>query len=252
MKILLDICFIGTNYCGYQVQPNVKTVQGALNEAARQLFGFDCDIVGCSRTDSGVHANSFCATVCKKGHTSIETLVPIDNIPIAMSLYLPSDIAVKNATWVDDEFHARYDVKYKEYVYKIWNARTRNPFLQGRAWHYPKHIDDAALQSMRVAAAYFVGTHDFSSYMAANSSVGNTVRTVMSADVQRNGDLIEFYVSADGFLYNMVRIFTGTLVAVAEGKILPQDIDKITLSCNRASAGMTAPPDGLYLNKIVY
>ncbi len=252
MKILLDICFLGTAYCGYQVQPNKNTVQGMLNAAASKLFGFECDIVGCSRTDSGVHANSFCATVCKKGENSIVTSVPIENIPIALSLYLPDDISVIDARWVDDEFHARYDVKYKEYVYKIWNSRTRSPFLFGRAWHYPRQIDDAALENMKRAAQHFVGTHDFCAYMAANSSVKSTVRTVMSADVRRDGDLIEFFVSADGFLYNMVRIFTGTLIAVAEGKIAPEDIPKITSSKERKYAGMTAPPEGLYLNKVIY
>lgn len=251
-KILLHISFLGNTYCGYQVQPNAPTVQQKLNEAARLLFGFECDVVGCSRTDSGVHANMFCATVSKKAEDELVTSIPTDKIPQALSFYLPHDISVYHAEWVDSVFHPRYDVKYKEYVYRIWNGKTRNPFEFDRSWHYPRKLDDMAVENMRRAAQRLVGTHDFSSYMAANSTVKSTVRTIYSADVYREGDVICFKISGDGFLYNMVRIMTGTLIAVAEGKIAPEDIDKITQSCNRANAGVTAPPHGLYLNKVVY
>ena len=114
MKALLKISYLGTAYCGYQVQPNGVSIQQRLNEAARAVFGFDCDIVGSSRTDSGVHANAFCATVSKKGETGLPTGVPIERIPLAMSAHLPSDIAVFDAVWVEDGFHARYDVREKE------------------------------------------------------------------------------------------------------------------------------------------
>jgi len=251
-KLSIDISFVGTAYCGYQVQPSSPTVQQELNNAAKKLFGFDCDIVGCSRTDSGVHANHFCATVSQKGMESLPTSIPLEKIPSALCFYLPEDISVMSATWVRDDFHARYDVKYKEYLYCIWNAKQRDPFLHGRAWHYPKHIDDNALEQMRLAAKKLEGTHDFSSYMAANSSVATTVRTVYKTDVYREGNAIYFKVSADGFLYNMVRIFTGTLISVAEGKISVDDIDKITEVKDRSKAGITAPPQGLYLNKVVY
>ncbi len=223
-----------------------------LNVAAKKLFGFDCDVVGCSRTDSGVHANQFFATVTIKGEDKLVTSIPIDKISSALCFYLPEDISVRSASWVDDSFHARYDVKYKEYLYRIWNGRERDPFLQGRAWHYPKHINDATVERMRLAAKQFEGTHDFCSYMSANSSVTSTVRTVLSTDVYKEGDSIYFKVSADGFLYNMVRIFTGTLISVAEGKISENDIDDITAAKDRSRAGITAPPQGLYLNKVVY
>ncbi len=252
LKILLDISFLGTAYCGYQVQPNAPTIQGQLNLAAKHLFGFDCDVVGCSRTDSGVHANHFCATISKKGELGISTSLPLERLPIAFSAHLPSDISVYSAAFVEDTFHARYDVKQKEYVYLIWNAPTKNPFLHDRAWHYPKRIDDAALSNMNRAASFFVGKQDFSSYMAANSNVKSAVRTVYGAGLYRDGDIIEFRVSADGFLYNMVRIFVGTLISVAEGKISPDDISAITGAHDRAKAGQTAPAHGLYLNKIVY
>ena len=252
MKILLRVSFLGTAYCGYKVQPNGMSVQQKLNEAARDLFGYDCDIVGCSRTDSGVHANEFYVAVSKKGMGYIETSIPTEKIPQAMSVRLPNDISVLFATDVDDDFHPRYDVVYKEYVYQIWNGRARNPFLTDRSWHCPKPIDDEALFRMQAAAKKLVGKKDFASFMAADSKIKDSVRTVMDANVMRQGDLITFTVSADGFLYNMVRIFTGTLVDVAYGRISVDDIEKIIAACDRKKAGSTAPPEGLFLNRVVY
>lgn len=252
MKILLDISFLGTAYCGYQVQPNAKTIQGELTRATKELFGFDCDIVGCSRTDSGVHANHFFAAVNKKGSEGIDTSVPIEKIPGALDFYLPPDITVTSASWVDNSFHPRYDVKHKEYIYKIWNGRSRNPFLQGRSWHYPRKINDIDLKNMNTAAQCFVGTYDFSTYMSANSGVKSTIRTVYSASVERDGDVITFRICGDGFLYNMVRIMTGTLIYVCEKKIDPDDIISITNAKDRNRAGITAPAEGLYLNSVTY
>lgn len=252
MKILMHVSFLGTNYCGYQIQPNGITVQQKLNEATKALFGFDCDIVGCSRTDSGVHANQFCATVAEKGTNQITTTIPPERFPQAIAPYLPDDISVLRAELVDDSFHPRYDVKHKEYVYRIWNRPERNPFLQDRTWHYPKPISDDALKAMNEAAEHWLGTHDFSAYMAADSKITDAVRTIYAAEVTRQGDVIEFRVSANGFLYNMVRILTGTLISVAEGKIAPSEIDQITESKLRKNAGITVPACGLFLNRVVY
>lgn len=251
-KILLHLSFLGTDYCGYQIQPNGITIQQKLNEATKALFGFDCDIVGCSRTDSGVHANHFCATVSKKGQTDLVTTIPTERIPLAIAQFLPYDIAVFRAEVVDESFHPRYDVKYKEYVYRIWNRPERDPFVSDRSWHYPKPISEEALKNIALAAKCFCGTHDFSSYMAADSKIKDTVRTIYEAEITKNGSMIEFRVCANGFLYNMVRILTGTLIAVAEGKITPSDIEKITASHDRRNAGITVPPHGLFLNKVVY
>ena len=252
MKILIDISFVGTGFCGYQVQPGKRTVQGELNAACKQLFGYDCDVVGCSRTDSGVHANQFFATVTKKGSDSIDTVIETEKIPSALSFYLPNDISVKSAVAVEEGFHSRYSVKYKEYVYRIWNSRERNPFVVDRSWHYPRALDDDAVARMAEAAKSFVGTHDFSSFMASNSGVKSTVRTVFEADVQKNGNEIVFRVCGDGFLYNMVRIMMGTLIAVGENKISVDSIETIINEHNRSAAGVTAPPQGLYLNRVVY
>ena len=227
MKLLLKICFVGTNYNGYQVQPDKPTVQRELNEAAKRIFGYDCDIVGCSRTDSGVHANEFYVAVSKKGEGCIKTTIPIEKIAQAMSVRLPSDISILSALEVEDDFHPRYDVVYKEYVYQIWNGRARNPFLADRSWHCPKPIDDEAIERMQKAAKAFVGKKDFASFMAADSKIKETVRTVYDASIEEKDGLITFRVSADGFLYNMARAMAGTVVYAAEGKIKPEEIGKI-------------------------
>lgn len=252
MKLLLRISYLGTGFCGYQIQRDKRTVQGELNIAAKKLFGCDCDITGCSRTDSGVHARDFCVTVTEKGKDALETDIDIKKIPRAMCAHLPEDISVKSAEWTDGSFHPRYDVKYKEYVYRIYNGQFRDPFEEGRSLHLMQGISDGELERMNKAAARFVGKHDFSAFMASGSTVESTVREVFYADVSREGDIVTFRVAADGFLYNMVRIMTGTLIFVMQGKIDPEDIDGIILSGARERAGMTAPAHGLYLNKVVY
>jgi tRNA pseudouridine38-40 synthase len=249
LKLFVKISYRGTAYSGYQVQNNAPTVQQKLNEASRAIFGCDCDITGCSRTDSGVHANGFCATVTRKGEGYIETTVPLERIPRALNTFLPEDVSVFFAEYVDDEFHPRYSVKSKEYVYKIYVRPERDAFLSGRVWHLPRILDTAA---MKEAAKRFVGYHDFAAFMAQGSKIVDTRRTVYSADIETDGDTVIFRVSADGFLYNMVRIMVGTLTEVGEGRIKPHEIDKIIEGKDRAAAGKTAPPDGLYLNKAVY
>lgn len=252
LKLLIKLCYRGTAYSGYQIQNNAPTVQRELNKAAKELFGHDCDIVGCSRTDSGVHANEFCATVSFKGTDSLDTKIPIASIPLAFCAHLPSDISVREACWVSSDFHPRYDVKYKEYLYRIWNRSERNPFIPDMCFHYPKVINDIQLANMDLAAKAFCGKHDFIAYMSKGGNDQDTVRNIKYASVVRNGDFVEFTVAADGFLYNMVRIMTGTLIYVAEGKLRPEDIPMITNSLNRKNAGFTAPPNGLFLNKVVY
>ncbi len=252
MKILLKIRYLGTDYCGYQVQPNGVSIQQKLNEAALALFGYPCDIVGCSRTDSGVHAECFCATVSKKGTGRLETEIPISRIPFAMTAHLPRDISVFDAEWVSEEFHARYDVKEKEYLYRICNAPIRDPFLEGRAAHVPVRISDAGVAEMDRAAKTLVGRQDFCAYMVQGTPIASTVRTVKSASVTREGDCILFRISADGFLYNMVRILAGTLLEVGKGKLSAEDVMEITASRDRTRAGMTMPACGLFLHRVEY
>ena len=248
MKIFLTLSYLGTGFCGYQIQPKGRTVQGELNRAAKELFGFDCDVTGCSRTDSGVHAKGFVALVSGEDLADI----PQESLPLAINSLLPDDISVLEATAVDSDFHPRYDVKYKEYVYKIWNGNVKNPFLGDRAFRPSFYISEEAIEQMRIAAHHFVGEHDFTAFMAKGSKITDAVRNVYYADVYAEGELIVFKVAADGFLYNMVRIMVGTLVEVARGNIEADDVIKIIDSRNRALAGATAPPHGLYLNKVSY
>ena len=228
MKILLKISFLGTAYNGYQVQKNGPTVQECLTNAAKQVFSRECDIVGCSRTDSGVHANMFCATVSDRGENFLTTSIPISKIPEAFCFYLPNDISVWGAEWVSDDFHARYSVEYKEYIYRISNRRCRDPFEEGRSLAFHKVLSNEDVERMNDAAKYYVGKHDFCAFMASGSKVVDTVREVLYAEVEKNDDMLIFRVAANGFLYNMVRIMTGTLLLVAEGKISPDDIDRFS------------------------
>ncbi len=252
MKILLKIAYLGTSYCGYQVQPNGVSIQQKLNEAAEATFGYACDIVGCSRTDSGVHANAFCATVAKKSCANLPTSIPAERIPFAMSANLPEDIAVFEAKWVPDEFHARYDVIEKEYLYRFYNRAVRSPFEENRSAHVPKHLDEGAILRMNEAAGALLGTQDFAAYMAQGSKIVDTVRTITRAEVFREGDAVIFRVAANGFLYNMVRILAGTLLMVGQGKLTGEDVKRITESRDRTQAGATMPACGLYLNRVSY
>lgn len=252
MKLFLKIKYNGTSYAGYQVQNNAPTVQKALNDAVRDLFGYDCDITGCSRTDAGVHALCFCATVQKHGEPSLVTTIPCEKIPYALNIRLPDDISVFDSAWVDDDFHARYSVVTKTYEYRIYNSRFRDPFMANKAYHYPKTITDSEIALMNESAKLICGQHDFSAFMASGSSVADTVRTVHDCDVRKSGDEIIIRISADGFLYNMVRIICGTLLEVAKGSIQVESINHIIESKNRKCAGPTLPAHGLYLVEVKY
>ncbi|MBQ9161990.1 MAG: tRNA pseudouridine(38-40) synthase TruA [Clostridia bacterium] len=252
MKFLLYISYDGSGYVGYQTQKNGRSVQEELTRAASDLFGVRCDVTGCSRTDSGVHANMFCATVEPHGGGEFATSITADKIPFAMNTRLPDSISVWQATEVEDSFHVRYSVVSKEYVYRIYNSPVRDPFEVSRSWQVPKPIDGKGLEAMKTALASMVGKRDFAACMAAGSKVTSTVRTVFEADVKSDGKVITVRIRADGFLYNMVRIIVGTLLDVAYGKISPDSIGERLDSLDRRKMGRTAPPDGLYLNRVFY
>ncbi len=252
MKLLLKIRYMGTAYAGYQVQKNAPTIQSALNAAAADLFGYPCDITGCSRTDAGVHALCFCATIQKKDCEFIDTSIPADKIPPAFNFRLPDDISVCGAVFVPDDFHPRYSVVSKTYEYHILASPYRNPLLIDRAYHYHKTINDFQFIEMQKAADYICGKHDFSSFMASGSKIVDTVRNIYSCSVERFGEEIVIRISADGFLYNMVRIICGTFLEVAKGNRVPQDIDVILKAKDRRVAGPTLPPQGLFLADVKY
>ncbi len=242
-NLLLTISYDGSSYHGWQVQKNAVTVQQVFQKAVEKLFCEKIDIKGCSRTDSGVHANMYCVSF------KTEKNIPCKNIIAGLNTYLPKDIAVTDCKEADPDFHARYSVKSKKYVYRICNTQIRDPFLKNYAFHYRFPIDAEYLNKESQA---FVGTHDFSGFCSSRSDVEDTVRTVYSFSVERKGSEVIFSVEANGFLYNMVRIMVGTLLFVNEGKIRPGELAQIIESKERKRAGKTAPPQGLYLNSVKY
>ena len=243
-NLLFKIAFDGSAFHGWQQQENAVTVQGELKKAWERLTGETPNIIGCSRTDAGVHANEYYFSV------RTASTIPSESFPIALaSAKLPKEISVYSCSEVDYGFNARFDCVKKEYEYVIENTEIPSPFLYKRAFNHKYKID---VDLMNEAAGYFVGTHDFSAFCAADAQVKSKVRTIYSAGVKREGDLVKFRVCGNGFLYNMVRIMAGTLIYVNNGRIKADEIPEIIKSCDRKKAGITAIPDGLYLNKVYY
>ena len=243
-RVKLTVAYDGTNYCGWQVQPNGITVQEVLNRHLSELTGETIETIGASRTDAGVHALGNVAVF----DTSMR--MPGEKFSYALNQRLPEDIRIQKSEEVPLDFHARYSCLGKEYIYQIWNHPVRDPFLAGRALHYWYPMDEALLDR---AAKNYVGSHDFSSFCTLDKrEKGDLTRTVTEAKVERCGDLVTFTVAADGFLYNMVRIMVGTLLRVQQGKFAPEDIPGIIQAKDRKAAGPTAPAWGLYLNKVFY
>ena len=242
MNYCVNICYKGTDFCGYQLQPKGRTVAGEIRSALTELFGSYTDLAGCSRTDSGVHANDYCFSF------KAEKTLPPDTVVKALNNKLPYDVRVKSCRYADDDFHARYSVKAKEYLYVIYTGETASPFYAEYSHHYPRPLD---LERMNAAAEKFVGTHDFSAFKAAGSKDVDPVRTIYSASFERKGDVVEFRIRGDGFLYKMVRLTVGCLLKVAEGKISPEDIDTM-LFTGKNILPYTVEAKGLFLNKVLY
>jgi tRNA pseudouridine38-40 synthase len=247
MKYFAKIKYLGTAFHGFQVQPELRTVQSELSEGLSRVFGETPRVTGCSRTDAGVHANEFCVKI----ESDLAT-VPPEKLPIAVARFLPPDLSLFYAEECSDEFHPRYDVVSKEYLYRIKNRKIYDPFDYGRAWFLPRQINSEGLSRMRKASEYIIGKYDFSAFMSEGADTEDTVREVFYLKIDSVGDEIDVRICADGFLYNMVRIIVGTLVEVAYGRFSPEYIKDIIDSRERKNAGMTAPPEGLYLNKVKY
>ena len=248
MKYFAKIKYLGERFYGFQVQPDKRTVHSELQAALEATLGGPCRVTGCSRTDSGVHANEFCLTVDCECAT-----VPPEKLPIAAVRFLPEDISLFYAKECRDDFHPRYDVESKEYLYRILNDNIPSPFEAGRAWFLPRKITDEGLEKMCLAASKLIGRHDFRAFMAQGSDVEDTVRDVKYLEIGRHGDnIIEVKICADGFLYNMVRIIVGTLVETAFGRFSAEDVENILEGKDRSAAGRTAPAAGLYLNRVDY
>lgn len=243
-NLKITISYDGKDLHGWQIQHNAVTVQQRFQEAVQSVIGTTPDIKGCSRTDTGVHANMYVI--------SMKTEHPIECVRLkaALNRYLPLCIAVNDVCVVDDDFHARYSCKGKRYVYKILNTEVRDPFCEGYALHYRYPIDENLLNK---AAQDYVGSHDFTSFCTLDKrEKGDFTRNVYSFSVKREGKFVYMTVEADGFLYNMVRIMVGTLLKIQQGKLAPDSIPDIIARKDRKFAGQTAPACGLYLDKVFY
>ena len=242
-NLLITLKFDGSSYHGFQVQKNAITVCEQFQNAVEKILEIRYNVKGCSRTDAGVHAEMFCLSM------KTDSKIPEANLLRALNTVLPYDIAVTDVRRVPDDFHARYSCISKTYRYIIYNAPHKDPFRPTRVLHYPFDLDASKLNEQ---AQDFIGEFDFSAFCAVGSSVADTVRIVKSARVFRQGDDVIFEVSANGFLYNMVRIMTGTLLDIAAGRIPQGDIPVIIKSRERKNAGKTAPARGLYLYSVEY
>ena len=242
-NLKLILCYDGSAYHGWQIQENADTVQQRIADACERILGEKVTVYGCSRTDTGVHANEYCC--------NFKTYTDRDNSKIVRGLnaVLPGDIAVKSCEDIELDFNSRFDTKGKQYIYKIWNAPYKNPFMNNKVLHYPYKIDCDKLNRQ---CKDFIGTHDFTAFCSAGSDVKDKVRTIFDCSVEREGELVIFSVSGDGFLYNMVRIMVGTLLDINSGRIPEGSISDILMSKSRTKAGITAKPQGLYLNKVYY
>lgn len=240
----LTLCYDGTAYHGWQCQKNAVTVQQKLEEAIERIVKQPVTVNGCSRTDAGVHAKEY---VC---NFFADSSVPNDKMPYALNALLPDDICVKCCERVSAQFHARFDTVAKEYCYTILNQPHRDPFSGRFSWHYPYPLD---FEAMKRAAESLMGTYDCTAFEAAGSDTkGTRVRSVYQAELTKEGNRIRFRILADGYLYHMVRIMTGTLVSVGNGKMPTGFVPELIRKKDRRLAGMTAPSQGLCLTKVCY
>lgn len=242
-RVKLTIAYDGTNYCGWQVQPNGITVEEVLNKALQKLTGENILVIGASRTDSGVHALGNVAVF------DTQTTIPPDRIAMALNQRLPEDIVVTKSEEVPLDFHPRYCDCSKTYEYHIINTRIPIPTKRLTNYFVSYRLD---LNKMRQAASYLVGEHDFVSFCNVRTDVENTVRTITALDILQNGDEITIRITGNGFLYNMVRIIVGTLIRVGRGFYEPEKVKEILDAKDRKAAGVTAPAHGLMLVEINY
>ena len=242
-NIKLTIEYDGTSYGGWQKQKNNRTIQQCIEEAIKLLTGEDVELIGSSRTDAGVHAKGMIANFITNSQ------IPADKFREAINTKLPDDIGIIKSEEVDRNFHSRYDSKGKTYCYTLVNRYEK--VCIGRNYVYQVR-DELNYNLMKDAAKYFLGKHDFKAFKTNGSSVKTSVRTINGLELELKGDVIKIFVSADGFLYNMVRIIVGTLIEVGKGKIKPEDIESIIKNGDRSKAGPCVPPNGLVLEKVFY
>ena len=242
-RVKLTIAYDGTNYCGWQIQPNGITIEEIVNKALSKLTGEKIVVIGASRTDSGVHAMGNVAVF------DTETTIPPERVAMAVNRILPEDIVVVKSEEVPLDFHPRYCDCEKTYGYHIVNTRIPIPTKRLTTYFVSYELD---LDKMREGASYLIGEHDFASFCNIKTDVESTVRTVKELEILENGEEITIRISGNGFLYNMVRIIVGTLIRVGRGFYEPVQVKEILEAKNRKAAGVTAPPHGLMLMEIRY
>lgn len=242
-RILLTIEYDGTAYCGWQKQPNQKTIQGEIESAIFRSIGENVEIFGSGRTDAGVHAYN------QSAHFDLEAPVPISKLADILNNALPCDISIKKAEIVEEQFHARFSIKKKGYLYKIYNSPQKDVFLSNRTAWIKKELN---IEKMREAGNMLVGKHDFHGFCSTNTCVNDFVRTIYDIEINKEGNFIKIKVLGSGFLYNMVRILVGTMVDYSLGKLSKNDIEIALKTGNRACSGQTMPACGLYLNETIY
>ncbi|ASS76899.1 tRNA pseudouridine(38-40) synthase TruA [Tumebacillus algifaecis] len=242
-NIKLTISYDGTDFHGFQIQPNLRTVQGALQARLEEVVGHPVSIIGSGRTDAGVHARAQVVNF----HTS--SRVPVEKWPIVCNVKLPGDLVVQDAEEVSEDWHARFSAQGKVYRYQMDRSAFSDVFTRKYAYHYPYPI---CVERMIEAATHLVGRHDFTSFCAANTPVEDKVRTLYAVDLREEGHLLTVTCRGEGFLYNMVRIIVGTLLDVGRGKIEPGELPDILLARDRKRAGVTAPAHGLTMWQVLY
>lgn len=242
-NLKLTIAYDGTAYHGFQRQANALTVQEVLEERLAKLFGHTIRIAGAARTDTGVHAYGQTVSFRTIGR------IPTERIPIASQGILPPEIVVRSAQVVPADFHARFSAKGKTYIYRILAAERPDPFLHDFVWYHPEPLDVPAMDR---AMRHILGTHDFSAFRAAGGPPVSPVRTLSAAVCRQTAEIIEFSFTGNGFLYHMVRNLVGTLVKVGTHRISPEGFAEILAGRDRSKAGITAPPQGLFLMEIYY
>lgn len=242
-RVKLTVAYDGTNYCGWQIQPNGVTIEEKLNRALYELFGEEIRVTGASRTDAGVHS---LGNVCV---FETQARMPAEKISYALNQRLPDDIVVIDSCEVPADFHPRFSKSRKTYEYRILNRRFPNPTRRLDTYFYHHALD---VFKMQAAAARLEGEHDFKSFASIHTQAETSVRTIYSCTVTKADDIITIRVTGSGFLYNMVRIIAGTLVKVGAGDIEPAEIDDILAACDRSAAGPTAPACGLTMIGLEY
>lgn len=242
-RIKLTVAYDGTNYRGWQIQKNGETVESTLNRALKELTGENIQVLGASRTDSGVHAMGNVAVF------DTEVRMPGEKFVYALNQRLPEDIRIQHSCEVPPDFHPRYQETVKTYEYRILNREFPLPAYRLNTYFTYRPLDE---ERMRRAAEYLIGEHDFQSFCAAGAQVKTTVRTIYDLKVIREGELITIRITGNGFLYNMVRIIAGTLMKIGQGEWEPEYIREILNAKDRTAAGPTASAKGLTLMEIRY